>query len=98
MTLTNEDLLALSDMMDKKLKSELQPIKNDIQSIKLEQRRIDSIIENEIRSDIKLLAENYVPAAKQYEKESSKIEAIQDDIEIMKKVIQEHSIKLQNMS
>ena len=54
MTLTNEDLLALSDMMDKKLKSELQPIKNDIQSIKLEQRRIDSIIENEIRSDIKL--------------------------------------------
>ena len=98
MTLTNEDLLALSDMMDKKLKSELQPIKNDIQSIKLEQRRIDSIIENEIRSDIKLLAENYVPAAKQYEKESSKIEAIQDDIEIMKKVIQEHSQKLQNIS
>ena len=98
MTLTNEDLLALSDMMDKKLKSELQPIKNDIRDIKLEQRRIDSIIENEIRSDIKFLAENYVPAAKQYEKESSKIEAIQDDIEIMKKVIQEHSQKLQNIS
>ena len=30
MTLTNEDLLALSNMMDKKLKSELQPIKTDL--------------------------------------------------------------------
>lgn len=98
MTLTNEDLLALSDMMDKKLKSELQPIKDDIESIKIEQRRIDSIIENEIRSDIKLLAENYVPASKKYEKESSRIEAMQADIEIMKKVIQEHSQKLQNIS
>ncbi|RKI35942.1 hypothetical protein D7V86_26805 [bacterium D16-51] len=94
----NELLLAISDMMDKKLDARLTPMENDIKSIKLEQRRIDSIIENEIRSDIKLLAENYVPAAKRYEKESSKIEAIQDDIEIMKKVIQEHSQKLQNIS
>ena len=94
----NELLLAISNMMDKKLDARLAPMENDIKSIKLEQRRIDSIIENEIRSDIKLLAENYVPVAKQYEKESSKIEAIQDDIQIMKKVIQEHSIKLQNIS
>ncbi|MCI8378113.1 MAG: hypothetical protein HFH72_06265 [Lachnospiraceae bacterium] len=94
----NELLLAISNMMDKKLDARLAPMENDIKSIKLEQRRIDSIIENEIRSEIKLLAENYVPAAKQYEKESSKIKAIQDDIEIMKKVIQEHSIKLQNIS
>jgi hypothetical protein len=94
----NELLLAISDMMDKKLDARLAPMENDIKSIKLEQRRIDSIIENEIRSDIKLLAENYVPAAKQYEGDSSKIEAIQDDIEIMKKVIQEHSLKLQNIS
>ena len=94
----NELLLAISNMMDKKLDARLAPMENDIKSIKLEQRRIDSIIENEIRSEIKLLAENYVPAAKQYEKESSKIEAIQDDIGIIKKVIQEHSQKLQNIS
>ena len=69
----NELLLAISNMMDKKLDARLAPMENDIKSIKLEQRRIDSIIENEIRSEIKLLAENYVPAAKQYEKESSKV-------------------------
>lgn len=69
----NELLLAISDMMDKKLKAELRPIKDDIQSLKDEQRRINIIIENEIRSDINLLVENYVPAAKRYEKATEDI-------------------------
>ena len=48
---------------------ELQPLKEDIQAIQAEQKRINLMIENDIRSDIRLLAENYVPAAKKYEKE-----------------------------
>ena len=44
---------------------------------------------------IQLLSENYVPAAKRYEKASAQIEAMQADIEVMKKVITEHSEKLQ---
>lgn len=47
----NELLLALSNLLDKKLKAELQPIKS-------EQARINMIIENEIRNDIKLLTES----------------------------------------
>ena len=98
----NELLLAISDMMDKKLKStlqaELQPIKDDIRDMKQHITSIELHIENTTDQNIQLLVENYVPAAKQYEKESLKIEAIQDDIEIMKKVIQEHSQKLQNIS
>lgn len=73
MALTNEDLLAISQLLDVKLKAELQPIKEDVQSIKNEQSRINLIIENEIKRDIKLLAENYMPAAKKYEKETAKI-------------------------
>ena len=61
----NELLLALSDLLETKFKAmlqtELQPIKDDIRDIKLD-------IENSIKPDIKLLAENYVPAAKKYEK------------------------------
>ncbi len=41
MALTNEDLLAISQLLDIKLKAELQPIKD-------EQTRINLIIENEI--------------------------------------------------
>ena len=76
MSLTNEDLLAISQLLDVKLKAELQPIKDDIKSIRDEQTRINLIIENDIQHDIKLLAENYVPAAKQYEKATAKIEAM----------------------
>lgn len=94
----NELLLALSEMIDKKLKAELQPIKEDIKTIMDEQTRIDLVIEDEIRSDIKLLAENYLPAAKRYEKTVAKIESIQSDVDILKKVVVEHSEKLQKIS
>ena len=94
----NELLLAISDIMDKKLEARLQPLENEIESIKFEQKRINIIIENEIRTDVKKLAENYLPATKRYEKETAKIEAIEADIEVMKSVIREHSEKLQKIS
>ena len=91
----NELLLAIGDLMDRKLKSELQaelqPIKDDIRNIKLH-------LENVTDKNIQLLAENYVPAAKRYEKAVPEIEAMQADIEIMKKVITEHSEKLQKLA
>lgn len=91
----NELLLALSDMMDVKLKTslqtELQPLKDDIRYIKLH-------LENVTDKNIDLLAENYVPAAKRYEKAVPEIEAMLADIEIMKKVITEHSEKLQKLA
>lgn len=98
MALTNEDLLAISQLLDAKLKAGLQPIKNDIKSIRDEQTRINLIIENEIQHDVKLLAENYVPAAKRYEKEAAKIEAMQADIDILKKVVSDHSEKMKKIS
>lgn len=94
----NELLLAISDIMEKKLDARIQPLENEINSLKNEQTRINIIIENEIRSDIKLLAENYLPAAKRYEKATARIDAMQADIEVMKSVIKEHSEKLQKIS
>lgn len=94
----NELLLAISDIMDKKLDARIKPLEDDIKSIKAEQTRINIIIENEIRSDIKMLAENYIPAAKKYAKETAKIEAMQADIDVLKSVVREHSEKLQKIS
>ena len=102
MALSNEDLLAISQLLDIKLKSslqaELQPLKDELRDMK---QRITSIalhIESTTDKIIQLLAENYVPAAKRYEKAVSEIEAMQADIEIMKKVITEHSEKLQKLA
>ncbi len=95
MTLTNEDLLAISQLLDvkldSKLKSELQPLKDDIRDIKLH-------LENITDKNIQLLAENYVPAAKRYEKAVPEIQAMQADIDILKKVVTSHSEKLQKIS
>ena len=105
MALTNEDLLAISQLLDVKLDAKLRPMENDIKSIKDEQTRIKDeqtrinlIIENDILHDINILVENYVPAAKRYQDATSQIEAMQADMDIMKKVISDHSEKLKKIS
>ena len=98
MALTNEDLLAISQLLDVKLDARLKPMENDIKSIKDEQTRINLIIENDILHDINILVENYVPAAKRYQDATSQIEAMQADMDIMKKVISDHSEKLKKIS
>lgn len=90
----NELLLAISNIMDKKI----EPLKKDIEEIKQEQTRINIIIENDIKRDIKMLAENYLPAAKRFDSESDKIEALESDVSLLKKVVTEHSEKLQKIS
>ncbi len=91
MTLTNDDLLAISQLLDTKLKHELQPIKNDIRDIKLD-------IENTIQPQIRLLAENYIPAAKRYEQMSDCFEAAIADVNLLKKVAADHSRILQQLA
>lgn len=61
--------------------------------MKEEQARINLIIENDILHAINILVENYLPAAKRYENATEKIESMQTDIDIMKKVIADHSEK-----
>ena len=87
----NELLLAVAELFDKKLETQLQPLRDDIRDIKL-------TLENNITPNIQLLAENYVPAAKGYEKGSTEIENLKVDIELIKKVIKEHSDKLNRIA
>ena len=93
----NELLLALSAMLDKKLCAQLEPMKEDINHIKNELKKINIILENDIRRDIRLLAEDYLPSAEQHERAGREYEAIRSDIALLKKVVTEHSEKLQRM-
>jgi hypothetical protein len=47
---------------------------------------------------IRILAENYLPAAKRYEKSVSQIETMQTDINMLKHVVSKHSKQLQNLA
>lgn len=105
----HELLLAMSDLMDKKMAEQLEPLKRDIQDMKgdigdmkrdiLDMkgdiRDINLDIENNLSPKINLILENYVPASRRYEDASDKIEAMQADIDLLKLVVTEHSRKLQ---
>ena len=88
MTLTNEDLLALSDMMDKKLK----PIENRIKRIEVD------LIEDKVLPRLNTIESCYTSTFDRYKDSVEDYEAIKQDISIMKKAIQEHSQQLQNIS
>ncbi len=126
MTLTQEDLLAISQILDVKLeplkgdiaslqedvaslkeevsslkeevellKEDMYLVKKDILILKEEQHRTNLIIENELRPQIRLLAENYLPAAKRYLEEAEQIKEMRSDIDMLKVVVEQHSQQLQ---
>ena len=102
----------LYQILWKKLDAGIQPITTDVKSIRDDMKLIHSdnqdlknqIAQIELRLEnitddrIKFLAENYMPAAKKYEKVTARIETMQADIDVMKNVIREHSEKLQKIS
>ena len=153
--MTDRELLsAISDMMDQKLKRELQPVKTDIRELKTDVKELRSdvtelqsdvkelrsdvtelqsdvkelrsdvtqlqsnmtelqsdatklqenvhgihlYLENEVDYKISLLAENYVPAAKRFEQSASRIDAVEDEVGILKTVVTQHSKMLQQLA
>ena len=94
----NELLPAISEMMDIKLKSELQPLKNDLQTLKDEVHQIKLYQENVILPGLNTIESCYTNTYNRYKNYAEKMEAAFADIEIMKKVIAEHSEKLQKLA
>ena len=122
----NEMLLAISDMMDKKLQTELRPIKEDIRDMKADMQDMKDEMQNvkyemqDMKADIRnvqndvlkinLCQENiilprlatiescYTDTYKRYSNDADRMERAFDDIELLKKVVTEHSEKLQKIS
>ena len=94
----NELLLAISDMMDKKLKSELQPIKNRLDRIENNATNISLKLENEVQPQLDTITSCYSDTYNRYKDYVDRMEAVFDDVELLKKVVSEHSQKLQNIS
>ncbi len=83
----NELLLAISDIMDKKL----QPLKEEIKQLKLQN-------ENIIIPRLQNIENCYTSTYDRYKNSVEDYEAMKADIQIMKQVIQEHSEKLKKIS
>ena len=94
----NELLLAISDMMDKQLDARLQPIENDIKSVKSEVHQIKLYKENIILPRLNTIESCYTDTYNRYKNYADKMEAAFADIELLKKVVTEHSEKLQKLA
>lgn len=109
----NELLLAISDMMDTKLRAELQPLRNEMQDFKDEMRSEMQDFKGEMQSgvhQIKLFQENiilprldtiescYLDTYRRYRDNADRMEAVFEDVGIMKKVLAEHSKQLQKLA
>ncbi len=83
----DELLLAISDILDKKLK----PINDRLKKIELTQ-------ENDMLPRLQNIEACYTSTYKRYQTGVEQIEALQTDTEVMKRVIREHSEQLQKLA
>jgi len=83
----NELLLAISNMIDQKLK----PINDRLKRIELTQ-------ENDILPRLQNIESCYTSTFKRYQSSVELIESMQADIDVLKHVVTEHSEKLQKLA
>ena len=67
-------------------------------SLEKEVRRNSILLENEVLPRVRTIEKMYVDSSKIYMEKAAQIDSMQDDIDIMKVVIQEHSEKLEKIS
>lgn len=94
----NELLLAISDMLDSKLDSRLKPIENRLDRIENKVTNIELTLENDIRPRLNTIESCYSDTYNRYKDYADKMDAAFADIELLKKVVTEHSEKLQKLA
>lgn len=92
MSLTSEDLLAISQLLDAKLDARLKPIENRVKRIEVD------LLENNVIPRLSTIESCYTETYNRYKDYADKMAAAFEDIEILKKVVSEHSEKLQKIS
>lgn len=92
MSLTNEDLLAISQLLDTKLDARLQPIENRLKRIEVD------LLENNVIPRLNTIESCYTDTYNRYKDYADKMESAFADIDLLKKVVSEHSEKLQKIS
>ncbi len=112
--MTNEELLlAISDLLDVKLKAELQPLKNElyaeIQSLRDEMHTEIQRLEAQIRQlqlnqeyvimpALNDIVSCYSDTFKRYRDYGDKMDSVCGNMDLLKKVVMDHSEKLQKLA
>ena len=105
MTLTNEDLFAISQLLDVKLEAGLKPIENDtremkesIVSLKDEIHRLKLCKENIVLPRLNTIESCYTSTYNRYKDYADRMDAAFVDIDLLKKVAEMHSEQIQKLA
>lgn len=106
----NELLLAISGMIDplredvqsmkqdiQNVKEELQGVKQDVQEIKTRVKKIEIVQENEVLPRLNTIESCYTSTYDRYKSSVEGYETLKQDMSIVKRVVMEHSEKLQKI-
>ena len=100
----NELLLAMSNMIDP-LRNDIQDIRNDVQEVKTQVQNLDNRVKKiELTQEIEIIPrlQNieacYTSTYERYKNSVDDYETMKQDVSMLKKVVSEHSKKLQNIS
>jgi len=88
----NELLLAMSELLDLKLEARLKPIENELNLIKVD------LLENNVIPRLSTIESCYADTYNRYKNYGDRMESAFADIDIIEKVVSEHSEKLQKIS
>ena len=100
----NELLLAISNMLDplrkdiQKTRDDIQETRNDIQEIKTRVKNIELVQESKILPRLEEIESCYTSTYNRYKDNVETYETMKQDISIIKKVVAEHSEKLQKLA
>lgn len=103
--MSNDELLIqISEMLDKKLKplnEKIDQLDKKVDQVKdenhFETQNIRLLLENDIIPPLQNIESCYTDTYRRYIVGVEQIEALQADMEILKRVVNEHSKKLQNI-
>lgn len=93
----NELLLAISQMLDP-IRRDIQELKADVQELKNRGKKIELTQENEILPRLNTIEACYTSTYNRYKVSIDTYETMQSDIQVLKKVVAEHSEKLQKLA
>ncbi|MCC2864933.1 hypothetical protein NE619_13045 [Anaerovorax odorimutans] len=91
MALTNDDLLAISQLLDTKLDAKIKPLTEDMKNITL-------LLEQDVLPRLQNIESCYTSTYRRYASGADQLDALQADMDIIKKIVQEHSEKLKEIS
>ncbi len=91
----NELLLSISNMLDDKLDAKLNFVLDaKLKPIEKKLTRIETILENNILPRLQNIESCYVATYERYQNSADKMESVALDVELLKRVVAEHSEKL----